>query len=113
MAIYIHDEAAQLRLRITGDLDERAAKELASCWTTASSVVGHRKIVVDLTGLVTAEALGRRFLEALHQEGVEFLAKSEFQTQLIAGLTGKLVSDGPQERRVGRWLKGVFGAASA
>ena len=88
MAIYIHDEAARLRLRITGDLDEQATKELASCWTTAASVVGSRTIVLDLTALTSAHEAGRRFLETLHQEGVEFLARSDFQSHLVAGITG-------------------------
>ena len=111
MAIYIHDEAARLRLRVTGELDERAAKELASCWTTASSVVGARKIVVDLTGLTGAQEPGRQLLEALFREGVEFLGQSEVQTKLIAAITGKRLEE--QERGVGRWLKGVLGAARA
>lgn len=78
MAIYIHDEAAQLRLRVTGDLDEQAAQELASCWTTASSVVGERKIVMDLTGLSSIQETGQRLLEALHRAQVEFVGKSDF-----------------------------------
>jgi len=86
MAIYIHDEAARLRLRVTGDLDELAAKELASCWTTASSVLGSRKIVVDLTSLAEACESGRHLLGALHKEGVEFLTKSEYQTELVRGV---------------------------
>ena len=113
MAIYIHDEAARLRLRVTGDLDEQAAKELASCWTTASSVVGSRAIVLDLTGLSCAHDSGRQFLETLHREGVEFLAQSEFQLQLAAAITGANVAERPRDRGVGRWLKGVLGAARA
>lgn len=114
MAIYIHDEAARLRLRVTGDLDDKAAKELASCWSTASSVVRGRKIVLDLTGLASVQDDARHLLESLHQEGVEFLAQSRFQTQLIAGITGAHgTTEETRERGVGRWLKGVLGAARA
>lgn len=116
MAIYIHDEAARLRLRVTGDLDEKAAKELASCWTTASSVIRERKIVVDLTSLAAIHDGGRELLAALHHDGAEFLAQpSGFQAQLIAGITGKQVvgEESATGRGVGRWLKGVCGVARA
>ena len=114
MAIYIHDEAARLRLRVTGDLDDKAATELASCWKTASSVVRERTIVIDLTSLTAVQERGHELLEALHHEGAEFLAQSGFQTQLIAGITGKNVPDEESSGRgVGRWLKEVLGVARA
>ncbi len=111
MAIYIHDEAAQLRLSVTGDLDEQAAKELASCWTTASSVVGERKIVMDLTGLSSVNQTGHQLLEALHQARVQFVGKSSFQEQLIAAITGASTTKKRADGSVGRWLKGVLGTA--
>ena len=74
-------------LRITGDLDEQATKELASCWTTAASGVGSRTTVLDLTAHI-GPRVRRRFLEMFHQEGVEFLARSDFQSYLVAGITG-------------------------
>jgi TfoX/Sxy family transcriptional regulator of competence genes len=86
LAIYIHDEAARLRLRVTGELDERATKELASSWKTASSVVGTRKVAVDLTSLTAACERGRDLLESLHRQGVEFLAQSPFQLKLVESL---------------------------
>jgi hypothetical protein len=70
------------------DLDAAAAKHLASCWATASSVVGFRQVVVDLTNLSALDDPGRDLLEALHREGVEFLARSEFQNRLVSEITG-------------------------
>ena len=74
MAIYIHDEAAQLRLRVTNDLDEQAANELASCWKTASSVVGERRIVMDLTGLSSIQETGRQLLELMGRKTHEVVS---------------------------------------
>ncbi|HEY3742374.1 MAG TPA: hypothetical protein VGL53_21135 [Bryobacteraceae bacterium] len=88
MAIYIHDETARLRLRVLGELDEPAAKQLASCWATASSVVGSRTVVIDLTATSAVDHAGRELLEALHREGVEFLAHSEFQIELVSRIKG-------------------------
>ena len=114
MAIYIHDEAARLRLRVAGDLDAAGAKQLASCWSTASSVVGFRKVVVDLTGLSAVDEPGRRLLEALHREGVEFLARSEFQIQLVSRITGAARKSNPAaDYGVQGWLKGLHEAAQA
>jgi ABC-type transporter Mla MlaB component len=104
MAIYIHDETARLRLRVTGELDEASARQLASCWTTASSVVGSRKVVVDLRTLAAVQAAGTDLLEALHREGVEFLASSEFQTQLVAEITGAARRTNPAGPSVRGWL---------
>ena len=112
MAIYIHDEAARLRLRVTGDLDEQAARELASCWNTASSVVGSRRIVLDLTGLVSAHAAARELLGDLREHGAEFMTQSAFQSELVAEITGAEIAQRPRERGVGRWLKGVLGTAA-
>src|SRR5882724_12644927 len=111
MAIYIHDEAARLRLRVTDELNEPAVRELASCWTTALSVIGSRTIVLDLTGLSSIADAGRQILEELHRYGVEFLAQTEFQLQLVAGITRGAVSPNARDRGVGRWLKGVLGTA--
>ena len=113
MAIYIHDEAARLRLCVTGDLDDDSAKELASCWSTASSVVGDRRIVLDLTALDAAHDSGRQLLEALHREGVEFLAQSESQQSLVAEITGAKVQQSSSDRSVSRWLKGLMGVSRA
>ena len=51
-------------------------------------MVGSRTTVLDLTAFTSAHESGRRFLEMLHQEGVEFLARSDFQSYLAAGITG-------------------------
>jgi ABC-type transporter Mla MlaB component len=114
MAIYIHDEAARLRLRVAGDLDAAGAKQLASCWSTASSVVGFRKVVVDLTSLSAVDDPGLDLLEALHREGVEFLARSEFQVQLVSRITRAARKSNPAaDHGVRGWLKDVRDAAQA
>ena len=104
MAIYIHDEAARLRLRVTGDLDEGSAKQLAACWATAGSVVGSRKVAIDLRALAAIQDSGRDLLEALHREGVEFLADTEFQIQLVSEITGRARKPDAADRGVLRWL---------
>src|ERR1700694_1265072 len=105
MAIYIHDEAASLRLRVTGDLDEVQARELASGWRTASSVVGGRKVTIDLRAVAAAGDAGRELLEVLLAAGAEFMAASPFQLALVAEVTGTSpVKKSPADRpTVGGW----------
>lgn len=106
MAIYIHDEAAHLRLRVTGELDDASARELGFCFATAFSVVGSRTVVMDLTNLSAAGEAGRQILEALHGKGVNFLAKSQFQVDLVREVTGaRTLAGADANSSRGTWLK--------
>lgn len=111
MAIYIHDEAARLRLRVTGDLDDSAARELASSWQTASSVLQDRKIVLDLRSLTSSGARGRQLLESLHHLGVDFLAQTPFQSALVAEVTGQPSGSRESSDAASGWLKALARAA--
>jgi hypothetical protein len=91
MAIYIHDEAQRLRLRITGKLDDHLARELALCWATASSVIAGRKVVADLrevTGWSSSARAAGVVFEQLHEHGAEFLVRTDEQRAFVEQITG-------------------------
>jgi hypothetical protein len=106
MSIYIHDEAARLRLRVTGTLDDPSARELLACWQTAGSVVSGRKVVADLTQLAGGSGdAGREVLAQLHEEGVEFLVRTVEQQDLVEEATGSKVGTSKASKPVGKRLK--------
>ena len=105
--IYVHDEVARLRLRVTGAFNDDSSRELASCWATASSVVAGRKVIVDLRELSgECSPVGRDILARLHQEGAEFLIRTSGQRELVEQITG--VQTVKTSNPVGQRMKNLF-----
>jgi len=46
---YMHDGPAAFRFELAGDLNDEGARRLEQDWSTASSVIGDRLLIVDLT----------------------------------------------------------------
>src|SRR5580658_9785239 len=48
---YMHDGPSAFRFELAGDLTNEAARRLDQDWRTASSVIGDRALIVDMTYL--------------------------------------------------------------
>ena len=59
---YMHDGPSAFRFELSGDLNNEAARELDQAWRTASSMIGDRALVVDMTFVTGAEKEGRSLL---------------------------------------------------
>ena len=51
---YMLDGPSAFRFELAGDLDNEGARRLIQEWRTASSVIGVRKLIVDMTFLKSA-----------------------------------------------------------
>src|SRR5262249_32389212 len=60
---YMHDGASSFRFELAGALTAEDAKSLEQAWITASSVLGDRALVVDLTFVTDLDPAARDLLK--------------------------------------------------
>lgn len=79
---YIHDSVESCRLQLLGELAESDVAELTGCWATAKTILGNRKILVDLRKLRTVDDAGRRWIISMANQGAllepEAFLRNEF-----------------------------------
>ena len=74
---YMHDGSAAFRFRLAGDLSGDSTRELEQAWQTASSIIGGRRLVVDLTGVRNIDAAGGELLEKWGGLGAHLIVASQ------------------------------------
>jgi len=86
---YMHDGPSTFRFELAGDIDNEGARELDQAWRTASSTIGARALVVDITFVTGAENNGRRLLARWHAEGARLIARSRVSRKLAEAIVGE------------------------
>jgi hypothetical protein len=86
---YMHDGPSAFRFELAGDLSNEAARDLDQAWRTASSMIGDRALVVDMTFVTGAERDGRSLLARWYAEGAQLIAKSKVSRALAEAIVGK------------------------
>ena len=84
----LRDSSTVLRFQLSGALSGEAVRSLEQTWQTASSVIGTRPLVVDLTNLTGIDTAGRALLERLEREGARIVAASSSAKEWIESETG-------------------------
>ena len=92
LSITLHDGAQSFRFQLDGELVEPAVPELEGSWKTAASTFGARSVVVDFSRVTFVDGAGESLLRRMHREGAEFVARSDYQRQLLRNITGAAVS---------------------
>jgi len=64
---YMHDGPTTFRFELSGRLDREGACRLDQDWRTASSVLGDRRLIVDLTFVMIVDEEGRALLAGWHR----------------------------------------------
>jgi len=59
---YIHDNADAFRFQLTGELTELDLPELNGCWRTAKTILGNRRLILDVSGLTAVDEMGNGWL---------------------------------------------------
>lgn len=75
MEIFLHDGATSFRFVVVGALESPAARELDRSWSTASSVMQGRKVVVDITELTAVDEEGLEVLNRMRDSGCQLYAR--------------------------------------
>ena len=90
---YMHDGPTAFRFELAGDLNNGAARDLDQAWRTASSVVGDRVLVIDMTFVTGAGNDGRSLLARWYAEGAQLIARSKVSRNLAEAIIGKPLPD--------------------
>lgn len=85
---YIHDGSAAFRFNLTGNLSDDGAKEIEQVWRTASSAIGDRNFIVDLSDVTEIGEYGRELLLRWHAEGATPLAGRTEARALLESIPG-------------------------
>lgn len=89
-------------MQLIGQLSEANLPELSGCWQTARTIVGNRKLILDLTGLRAVDDAGKQWLASMSQEGAIYVPEDFLRTSLAdhspaperrsPGLFGRIVA---------------------
>src|SRR5690348_5865564 len=104
---YLHDGPNAFRFELAGDLDDEGARRLDQDWRTASSVIGDRALIVDMTFVTSVDKEGRALLVRWHREGALLIANSKASQALAESILGEPLAELPVCR------SGVTGAGRA
>jgi hypothetical protein len=86
---FMHYGPAALRFELAGDLNDEGASRLDRDWRSASAVIGHRALIVDLTFVTSAEEEGRTLLARWYAAGAQLIAQSNVSRKLAEAIIGK------------------------
>src|SRR5579862_2313826 len=97
---YLHDDPAFFRFELKGDVSEEGASRLEQIWHTASSSIGDRRPIIDITFVRSVHAKGRALLAGWGRAGAHLVANSKASRELAELILGEpLVPHQPPTRR--------------
>src|SRR6266404_9863393 len=101
---YMHDGPSAFRFELAGHLDNDGARELQQAWRTASSIIGDRALIIDMTFVTSAGEYGRSLLSRWYAEGAQLIAGSKISRQLAEAIVGEPLRDLAPAARGRTWL---------
>jgi hypothetical protein len=85
---YMHDGPTAFRIELAGNLDSEGALKLDQDWLIASSAIGDRKLIVDMTFVTNLAEEGKTLLRRWYQEGAQLIASSTASRVLAESVLG-------------------------
>jgi hypothetical protein len=92
---YMHDGPTAFRIELAGYINHEAARRLDQDWRTASSAIGDRSLIVDMTFVTGVDQQGRALLLRWHREGLQLVANSKASRALAESILGESLPDPP------------------
>jgi hypothetical protein len=77
LQFYMHDGPTAFRLELAGNLNGEGVHRLAQDWRTSSSVIGDRRLIVDMTFVTGVDEAGRTLISRWNRDGAQLIANSE------------------------------------
>jgi anti-anti-sigma regulatory factor len=99
----MHDGPTAFRFELAGNLDYESAPKLDQDWQTASSAIGDRRLIVDMTFVTSVDEKGGALLRRWHQEGASLIANSRPSRVLAESILGEPLPASAGVARVSRW----------
>jgi ABC-type transporter Mla MlaB component len=109
----MHDGLDSFRFQLEGRLTRDGARDLEQAWRTATSVIGERFVVVDLSRLTSIDASGRELLRKWQDQGARLVTASHQEKARLHLMTDrpltvlKTATRGPAQhssRTIPRWV---------
>jgi hypothetical protein len=113
MRYYMHDGPAAFRFELAGDVTTGDAARLEQEWRTASSTIGDRTLIVDLSFVTAIDDAARSLFHRWHAAGAQFAAISPQSRKLVETITGRpFLQPQSQEPTYEPWLSRIWFAPS-
>ena len=101
---FMHDGPQAFRFELAGTLSNEDARRLQQDWHAASSMIGNRLLIVDITFVTRVDQEGRGLLAHWYSQGAQLVAKSKASHELAETIIGKPLSDVPSAGVNRTWL---------
>ncbi|HTW63796.1 MAG TPA: hypothetical protein VME17_04230 [Bryobacteraceae bacterium] len=85
---YIHDSPSAIRFELTGCMNGEGARRLEQVWRTSSSLIGHRRPIIDISLVSSVDEQGESLLARWYEEGAQFVANSKTSRVLAERILG-------------------------
>jgi hypothetical protein len=92
---YMHDGPTAFRFELAGDLNREGARRLDQDWRTASSSLGDRRLIVDITFVTGVDEPARALITRWHREGARLIANSAPSRALAESILGERLPEPP------------------
>jgi ABC-type transporter Mla MlaB component len=99
----MHDGSDAFRFQLAGNLSKDAAQDLEQAWRSASSVIGEKRVIFDLSGLTSIDASGQDLLSAWTCQGALLGAISHHARARLQIMTQQPVTDLANATAVAAW----------
>jgi len=86
---YMHDGPTAFRFELAGNLNQEGARRLDQDWRTASSTIGDRRLIIDMTFVTEVDERGRALIVRWHREGACLIANSKASRVLAEAILGE------------------------
>jgi hypothetical protein len=93
---YMHDGPTAFRFELAGDLNREGARRLNQDWRTASSALGDRRLIVDMTFVTGVDEQARALITRWHREGAHLIANSADSRALAESILGESLTETPE-----------------
>jgi len=92
---YMHDGPTAFRFELAGHLNREGACRLDQDWRTASSTLGERRLIVDMTFVTSVDEQARALLGRWHRDGARLIANSAASRALAESILGEFILEPP------------------
>jgi ABC-type transporter Mla MlaB component len=88
---YMHDGSTAFSFELAGDLSDEGARELEQAWRTATSVIGEKELLIDLSYVSGIDEAGCELLNKWHAHGARLVVISPEAKKRIQSMTDRPV----------------------
>ena len=88
---YMHDGPTAFSIELAGRLAANDAKKLEQEWLSASTVIGKKVLVVDLSFVTEIDPVGRQLILRWHRNGATIVANTPESRTLVKSTIGRVL----------------------